>query len=142
MATAALHPLIKSISGRIGNAVFYCRGNTQCVRSYVVPKNPDTALQREVRGNFSGAVKSWQQMTPEERYAYARKARGLSMSGYNLFISFFMTGKMMRKIRYNSVCRRETNIKNNTQQSRIHSVSLPFLLPDIIKAPIIKPEYG
>ena len=93
MATATLNPVFKSISGRIGNAVFYCRQNTQYVRSYVVPKNPDTPLQREARGNFAGAVKSWQQMTLEERYAYVRKARDLGMSGYNLFISFIMLVK-------------------------------------------------
>ena len=55
MATAKLNPVLESISGRIGNAVFYCRGNRQCVRTYVVPENPDTVLQREVRKNFANA---------------------------------------------------------------------------------------
>ena len=132
MATVALNPIFKSISGRIGNTVFYCRGNKQCVRSYVVPGNPDTALQRETRGKFTLAVKTWQQMTPDERYVYARKARNLGMSGYNLFISFFMTGKRVLEKKYNAVFRRGTVIKNNTHQSRIHSVSLSFLLPDKI----------
>ena len=90
MATATLNPLLRSISGRIGNVVFYRRHNKQCIRLYVVPRNPDTLLQRNVRRSFADAVKSWQSLTDEEKYKFTRKARRTHMSGYNLFISEFI----------------------------------------------------
>jgi hypothetical protein len=90
MATAKTNILINSISGRIGSVVFYVRRGTQCVRTHVIPRNPDTEAQRTVRRSFAGAVRSWQSITPEERYAYNRKARYLNMSGYNLYISKYL----------------------------------------------------
>ncbi|MBN2039704.1 MAG: hypothetical protein JW864_06660 [Spirochaetes bacterium] len=73
MATAKLNPVIESISGRIGNAVFYCRYNRQCVRTYVVPANTDTVTRRKVGVNFAIAVKLWQQMTKDQKYTYTKK---------------------------------------------------------------------
>ena len=100
MAIAKLNPVIMSINGRFGNSVFYVSRNRQCVRTYIVPRNPDTPLQREVRKTFAEAVKSWQLISPEEKYVYTRKARGLGMSGYNLYISEFMTGKKAARKKY------------------------------------------
>jgi hypothetical protein len=68
MATATLNPLLKSVSGRIGSFVFYKRKNTQCIRTHVVPRNPDTISQKNIRSSFADAVKSWQSLTSEERY--------------------------------------------------------------------------
>ena len=90
MAIATTNIMIKSIHGRIGNLVFYYRNGVQCVRSYVVPCNPDTEAQRTVRRAFGDAVRSWQAMSADGRHAYNRKARFMNMSGYNLFISEFM----------------------------------------------------
>lgn len=90
MATAKPNILINSISGRLGSVVFYTRRGKLCVRSYVIPRNPDTEAQRVVRRSFAGAVLSWQSMTDEERYTYKRKARFMNMSGYNLYISLYM----------------------------------------------------
>ena len=153
MATAILNPMFESISGRIGNVVFYRRGNRQCVRTYVVPNNPDTVLQGEVRRNFASAVRSWQKMTPDERYAYTRKARRMNMSGYNLFISFFITGGLIRESKYNAVFNSGSFFRRNKHHShgryychgrycRFHSVSMPFLLPDSIKTYINAPDTG
>ncbi len=94
MAVAELNPLISAISGRMGNLVFYIRQNRQCIRSYVLPRNPDTDAQRIIRRTFADAVKSWQAMTRDEKYIFTRKARGLQMSGYNLYISEYMTKKI------------------------------------------------
>ncbi|MBN2041550.1 MAG: hypothetical protein JW864_16050 [Spirochaetes bacterium] len=139
MATAALNPIIQSISGRFGNAVFYRRGNTQCVRTYVVPRNPDTALQREIRKSFASAVKSWQAMTQEEKYAYTRKARNLGMTGYNLFISVYITGNCVRYKKYKTGHDIVSSSQYPLYLNRIHSVSEPFLLKDSKRT---RPEYG
>ncbi|MBN2041742.1 MAG: hypothetical protein JW864_17025 [Spirochaetes bacterium] len=131
MATAKLNPVILSISGRFGNSVFYVNRNRQFVRTYVVPRNPDTLLQREIRKSFAEAVKSWQLIAPEEKDSYIRKARGLGMSGYNLYISEFMTGKKTVQKKYKtsgtlSIFRKD--MKDMTSFSHIHSVSLPYML--------------
>ncbi|MBN2039394.1 MAG: hypothetical protein JW864_05095 [Spirochaetes bacterium] len=128
MATAKLNPVILSISGRFGNSVFYVSRNRQYVRSYVVPRNPDTPLQREVRKSFAEAVKSWQQISPEEKYAYTRKARGLGMSGYNFYMSEFMTGRKIARKKYKTSGTVSIFQENMTSPDRIHSVSIPYML--------------
>ncbi|MBN2039712.1 MAG: hypothetical protein JW864_06700 [Spirochaetes bacterium] len=128
MATAKLNPVILTISGRFGNSVFYISRNRQCVRSYAVPRNPDTLLQKEVRKTFARAVKSWQQVSPEEKYAYTRKARGLGMSGYNLYISEFMTGRKTARKNYKNSGTVSIFQENKTSFKHIHSVSIPFML--------------
>jgi len=96
MATATPNILINSISGRLGNVVFYTRRRAvngtlrQCVRTYVIPRNPDTEAQHAVRRSFGDAVRSWQAMSPDEKYTYIRKARHLNMSGYNFYISKYL----------------------------------------------------
>ncbi len=90
MARAKPNILINSISGRIGSVVFYTRRGRQCVRLHVIPRNPDTEAQRVVRRSFGDAVRSWQSMTEDEKYAYNRQARYLNMSGYNLYISKYL----------------------------------------------------
>ena len=94
MAIATLNPLFTELNGRIGNAVFYKSRSKQCVRTYVVPRNPDTFAQRITRKAFAVAVKSWQALTADEKYVFTRKARNTCMSGYNLFISQYMTEKI------------------------------------------------
>ncbi|MBN2400995.1 MAG: hypothetical protein JXN64_01205 [Spirochaetes bacterium] len=91
MAIIILNPLLDSIRGRMGNVVFYTRLNKQCVRAHIVLRNPDTAAQRSVRRTFADAVKSWQALSDEEKYVFTGKARNLRMSGYNLYISGYMT---------------------------------------------------
>ncbi len=90
MATATPNILINSISGKIGNVVFYMNRGRQCVRTHVIPRNPDTEAQRAVRRSFGDAVRSWQTMTEDERSVFNRKARYLNMSGYNLYISIYL----------------------------------------------------
>lgn len=99
MAAALTNILIKSISGKIGNVVFYSRRRTAsgtitlCVRAHVIPRNPNTEAQRSVRRSFADAVYSWQALPDEEKYAYNKKARYLNLSGYNLYISNYLKSK-------------------------------------------------
>jgi hypothetical protein len=129
MATATLNPVLTSISGRIGSVVFYSRYNKQCIRQYVIPRNPDTIAQRSNRQSFANAVKSWQALTEKEKNKYNRKASNLNMSGYNLYISDFMKDYIPAGRKYNS--------DNNISQGRttpstgmliFHSVSASLML--------------
>ncbi len=90
MATAVPGIIINSIRGRIGSLVFYKRMGTHCVRTHVIPRNPDTEAQRIVRRGFGNAVRSWQALTTDEKYTFNKRARYMNMSGYNLYISEYM----------------------------------------------------
>jgi hypothetical protein len=92
MAKAKLNPMFTSITGRVGNVVFYKRMDVQCLRRYVIPRNPDTEIQRVNRYTFKNAVRTWKELSEDEQYRYNRKAVELKlfMSGYNLYISEYM----------------------------------------------------
>ena len=123
MGVATLNPVLSQINGRIGDVVFYRRQDKQCIRTYVVPNNPDTIAQRIIRENFAEAVKSWQSLTKDEKYRFIRKARNMNMSGYNLYISQYM--------KLTLICEHQTLVKEFLTkipgiQRHIHSVSKSF----------------
>lgn len=126
MATAVPYPLLKTINGRLGSIVFYNCYNTLCIRSYIIPRNPDTQAQRIVRRTFAGAVKTWQTLTNEEKYKYNRRARRMNMSGYNLYISQYMKANLAP-----AESTADTPV-TKTAQRPIRSVSCPFPLRDSI----------
>lgn len=123
MATATLNPLLKSVRGRIGSFVFYTRKNTQCIRTHVVPRNPDTVSQRNIRSSFAEAVKSWQALTVEERYKYTRRARGMNMSGYNLYISEYLKNRISASSKPKVKTSFQDLLNSYSLERRIHSVS-------------------
>ncbi len=90
MAEVFLNPAFTSISGRIGDVVFFSYGGRTFFRAYVVPRNPDTPAQRSNRDLFRRAMKSWQGLSLFDKNAYNRRARRLGMTGHNLFISRYM----------------------------------------------------
>ncbi len=90
MAEVFLNPAFTSISGRIGDVVFFSYGGRTFFRAYVVPRNPDTPAQRSNRRLFSEAMKAWQGLSLFDKNAYNRRARRLGMTGHNLFISRYM----------------------------------------------------
>ena len=127
MAIATLNPIFISISGRIGSFVFYKRKKTQCIRTYVVPRNPDTVSQRNIRRSFAEAVTSWQALTTEERYKHTRRAHGTNMSGYNLYISEYMKVKISTKPKPEIKSSFRDSLNPCSLQRRIHSVSASII---------------
>ncbi len=99
MAKVELNPMFTVFSGRMGNIVFYRINKKLCARSYVIPRNPDTEKQRVNRSLFAEAVKAWQALPEEEKERYNRSAsrKGDPCSGYNLFISSYMTGNREKR---------------------------------------------
>jgi hypothetical protein len=129
MATATTNILINSISGRIGNVVFYTNRGRQCVRKHVIPRNPDTEAQRIVRRAFGDAVRSWQAMTQDEKHEYIRKARYLNMSGYNLYISTYMKIQILMR-------QPEDTLNQHTTLSRASAGrGWPAVRPGRVRAP-------
>jgi len=91
MAKIKLPSYMPEANGRAG-AVFYVRRGTKCMRTYVVPANPDTEKQRVVRNSLKDAVKAWQSLSIDEKNLFRNRADELSlgMTGYNLFISDYL----------------------------------------------------
>ncbi len=127
MATATPNILIKSIHGRIGNIVFYYSRGKQCVRTHVIPRNPDTEAQRAVRRSFGDAVRTWQSMSTDERSAFTKKARFLNMSGYNLYISKYIKTKISGTKSANSAAISPDSSQFALYPDLITSVSKPYI---------------
>lgn len=81
---------LSSAAGRIDDIVLYSSYGKEYARRYVKPANPGTEGQKIIRKTFGDAVRSWQVLPDEEKRGYNRKARRLSISGYNLYISLYM----------------------------------------------------
>ena len=65
-------------SGRQGGWVYYMRGNKQCRRRWVKPKDPRTAGQLRTRAAFAAAMKAWsegQGMTQDDQRAWCAAAQ-------------------------------------------------------------------
>lgn len=90
MAFVTLHPLFSSLSGRMGNIVFFSRYGRQLARTYVVPTNRNSQKQREKRSLFAEAVKSWQGLSTEIKSKWKCKGARLGQTGYHCYLSFFM----------------------------------------------------
>ncbi|HSA15072.1 MAG TPA: hypothetical protein P5346_10065 [Spirochaetota bacterium] len=90
MAQAFLNPVFTSLSGRVGDIVFYGYGGKTYFRSYVKPCNPDTPSQKRNRGLFAEAMKAWRKLSRFDKDSYRRRAGRLGMTGHNLFISRYM----------------------------------------------------
>jgi len=71
---------ITHIDGKRKNIVF----------PYYWPKNPRTVAQQANRGKMTNAVAAWQDLTDEQKQNYNRKARGMQMSGYNLYLKNYL----------------------------------------------------
>jgi len=79
-------------SGQIGKAMVHFRWKgLHCVRSYVIPANPNTEGQAEVRGFFTDCVNAWHnaKMVALDKDAWRRWAEvlGRPMTNMNAFIS-------------------------------------------------------
>ena len=122
MAIADLHPMFTGYRGRMGKLVHYDRRGTHCVRRHVVPRNPDTAAQKAVRAGFREAVHAWQALPASEKDIWNHKARYKPLTGYNLFVSWFIRqNHASASLRLSSVHAAVPSISGSFQPC-IHSV--------------------
>ncbi len=110
MATAATGIIINSLSGRLGNVVYLHKaayrqqydGEVRA-RACHPAQSGYRSLEKSAR-TFSDAVRSWQAMPAEERYAFNRRARYMNMSGYNFYISQYMKSSISDKSATSEAC--------------------------------------
>jgi len=100
MATAILNPVIDSISGSVGDLVFYKRYGRTVMRAWIMPPNPRTPAQQSNRSRFREAMTSWRALPDYEKDSYNRRARKFSMTGHNLYISRYMKGMIGQERKY------------------------------------------
>lgn len=79
--------IISELRGRMGHRVYYMRNGRICSRSRVIPSNPRSKNQQAGRSRFALLVKRWRSLDGIQRARWNHRARGLNMSGYNLYIS-------------------------------------------------------
>ena len=92
-------------SGRRGEWVYYMRGNKQCRRRYVRPRDPRTPGQLRVRKTFGDASKAWSRpgLSQEERQsvrAAAKKVQSrprLLQSGHLFGQQYFVKQACLKK---------------------------------------------
>ena len=77
---------VTGMRGKLGNRVYYTRKGKIYSRRHVMPSNPRTGRQRERRSRFARAVRAWRGLDDDARAPWNRCARGMRMSGYNLFM--------------------------------------------------------
>lgn len=96
MAKIKLNPMYRDVEGKTGDLVHYKWKGMDCARIYVIPRNPDTRAQRLNRKRLGEASKSWKGLPLETRNLYNLRAlkHGNVMSGYNLYVSEYMTGSI------------------------------------------------
>ncbi|GAI39962.1 unnamed protein product [marine sediment metagenome] len=85
-------------SGAAGKAgVFAKWKGRQYRRKYVIPANPNTTMQKTVRGHFSSAVALWHTWPSLKKRAYSYLCSGLVMSGFNLLVKRYQLWKLVGK---------------------------------------------
>lgn len=125
MATTKLNPAYMSMKGNIGKLIFYNRKGKQCIRSYCIPRNPNTPAQKAVRRNFAEAVKAWQMLPLSEKEAYNRRARKKPLTGYNLFTSEFLREKYS-SAQMSAHFSQAVTVHPDSPQLRSCAISAPF----------------
>lgn len=82
-------------SGSAGKTgVFAKWKGRQYRRKWVVPANPNTTMQSNVRTHFTNAVVLWHTWSSLQRKAYTYLASGLVLSGFNLMVKRFQLWKL------------------------------------------------
>jgi hypothetical protein len=87
MAGITMISILKGISGKFGNVIFVTRKGKTHLRRRVKQRDPKTAAQREMRGNFTTAIREWREMDPEDRELWNGLGLIEDRSGYHYYLS-------------------------------------------------------
>lgn len=83
-------------SGTLGGAIVFSKWKgIPVVRQWVKPANPNTAGQQAVRAVFQKATQLYKALSGADVAAWARRAAGLKMSGYNLLVKVYSAVAML-----------------------------------------------
>lgn len=87
MATIRMISILKGISGKFGNIIFVDRNGKTHMRRKVKQRDPKTPAQREMRGNFTQAIREWREMDPEEQDIWNGLGSFENRTGYHYYLS-------------------------------------------------------
>jgi len=80
--------------GQFGKALVFSKWkDILYCRKYVIPSNPNTTAQNQLRQYFTQAVATWNGETTATKTAWNQYCteKGYSYSGYNLYIKAYVT---------------------------------------------------
>lgn len=87
MARVTAPLLSLDASGTIGEALTFARWRgINYVRTRVIPANPNTVAQQEVRGSFKTLTDMWKRMGVQARLPFENAVRGIPMTARNKHI--------------------------------------------------------
>jgi len=86
MARIELHGMFYDIRNKVGNLVYSKWRGINYVRQLVIPFNPNSILQQDVRHAFSRCVHAWQLFNIALKNAWAFVAVDQPYSGYNRYM--------------------------------------------------------
>ncbi len=96
MARIKLSPIIASINGKVGNAVFQTGKSGTILRERVIPRNRNTVLQRQKRNLLQTTKSEWQTLSTDQKNSWVALAAFMlkkqkhsatrSLTAYELFI--------------------------------------------------------
>ena len=82
-----INPLFSnSAHGKVGGLVYQTSICGQMCRVHVPQRKRPSQAQKDLNYAFGVAADKWRVLTEEEKQPWIIKARGLKMTGYNLFI--------------------------------------------------------
>lgn len=90
MSTVKFNPVIDSFSRAIGNLVFLAYDGVPYVKSKVIPANPNSPAQQEVRGAFAALGPVWRQLAAIMKaawHAHSKKGKRRRMRGLATFMA-------------------------------------------------------
>lgn len=59
-------------------------------KRFYIPANPRTIPQQAHRQKYGEGVEAWNNLTPEQKEAYNKKAKYKNLSGYNLYLKEYL----------------------------------------------------
>ncbi|MBI4978976.1 MAG: hypothetical protein HZC28_15970 [Spirochaetes bacterium] len=92
MALITLQFPVTDLRGRIGNLVICRWKGVLYARRYVSYNRSNTPAQAHRRTSFRNAVLAWQNLASDDKQRWSQAAAHVNMSGYNLFISRYISG--------------------------------------------------
>jgi len=83
----------QSAHGSIGAQLNYQRQvSGQIVRRHSAPTGAPSAIQTQRRAHYSAGIAAWHSLTPAEKTAWAQIGLTSAITGYNAFLSAWLTG--------------------------------------------------
>lgn len=103
MASISTGPIVSEIRGKIGDTIYSRNTGGAYSKAYVVPVQPNTAIQLTRRAQMAEAIANWQALSDDERMLWVRlseltRSKGSLLKGRRAGYSLFVSRDLNRQI--------------------------------------------